>query len=323
MNTFGGGGSMQEKILYENNEENARTDTKRIYIYLISVFVLTYLYEYFFIIRFLKENPDNTIASISLRLAIAMFLPAICVFITRLITREGFKNTYLIPDLKNGKYKYYLLTWFAPPLLVFAGTVLYFLCFGSDYSADMEYIIATYAGQGVTGLTPEVMKKTAISQGITAVIIGPVINCITCFGEEWGWRGYLLPKLSRRLKFVPLMIVTGVIWGLWHVPLIIEGHNYGMDYTGYPILGIAAMILFCFSIGTLLSYATLKSGSCIPAIIGHGAVNSISAIGIFYTKSGGKLLFGPLPTGILAGLPSLIFAVILIRLMIRNEEKQK
>lgn len=300
-----------------NNEEKQ----KGALIYVALVFIITYIYEYFFVIRYLKDNIDRTIAAIPVRLAIAMLIPAICVILTRLFTKEGFKDSYINFNLKEGRYKYYLLTWFAPSILTIVGTVIYFLCFRTDYSADMKYIIATYAKQGVSGLTPDAMRKAAISQGITAVLIGPVINCITCFGEEWGWRGYLLPKLAGRFKSIPLMLITGIIWGLWHLPLIVSGYNYGTGYNGYPVAGIAAMVLFCFSIGTLLSYATLKTGSCVPAVIGHGAINSFSSIGIYFTKDGGHLLFGPSPAGVVAGIPCLIFAVILIRLMIKDEEK--
>lgn len=312
---------MSENTINSNNNE--KNDMKRVYIYLAFVFVITYLYEYFFVIRFLRENPDNTIASISLRLAAAMFLPAAGVVFTRLVTGEGIKDTFIRFDLKEGKYKYYLLTWFMPSVLTLIGTVLYFMCFKSNYSSDMEYIIATLTKQGASGLTPDIMMKSAISQGLTAVVIGPVINCLTCFGEEWGWRGYLLPKLYGKSKPLLLMIIMGIIWGMWHLPLIIAGYNYGTEYTGYPFLGVAAMILFCFSVGTLLSYATLKTGSCIPAVIGHGAVNSFSQFGIYFTKDGGKLLFGPMPTGFIAGIPCLIFAIILIRLMVKDGENQK
>lgn len=313
-------------VSIESNPDNGSMNDKngkRTVIYLVFVFFITYIYEYICIIRFLDEHRDNTIASISMRLAAAMFIPAICVLITRLATGEGFGSLYIKPDLKNGKLRYYLLAWFLPSVLTVLGCIIYFACFRDNYSKDMEYIISTYAKQGISGLTPDMMMKSAISQGITAIIIGPVINCITTFGEEWGWRGYLLPKLSERFKPCMVMIIMGIIWGLWHLPLIIAGHNYGTEYSGYPFGGIAAMILFCFSTGTLLSYVSLKTGSCIPAVIGHGAINSFSAIGIYFTKDGGKLLFGPAPTGIIAGIPFFILAVVLIRLMVKDEEKQK
>ena len=251
-----------------------------------------------------------------------MFLPALCVVITRLITKEGFKGSYINFNLKKGRIKYYLIAWFFPAVITVLGTLAYFAVFRDDFSTDMEYIIKTYEGQGVSGITPELMRMTAISQAVTAILIGPVVNCVTCFGEEWGWRGYLLVKLKDRLSTVPLMLVMGVIWGLWHLPLIVAGHNYGTAYAGYPYAGIAAMVLFCFSVGTVLSYVTLKTGSCIPAVIGHGAINGISAIGIFFTRSGGNMLFGPAPAGLVAGIPCLIFACFLIWLMNKDETKQ-
>ena len=208
-----------------------------------------------------------------------------------------------------------------PAVLTLAGCLLYYLIFSGDYSPEMEYIRATYEKQGMPGITPEVMRLQAISQGIASIFIGPVVNCVTCFGEEWGWRGYLLPKLREKLGTIPLMAVMGVIWGLWHAPLIVAGHNYGYDYFLYPFTGIAAMVVFCFSFGTILSYVTLKTGSCIPAVIGHGALNSFSAIGIYFSKTGGHLLFGPVPAGLIAGLPCLVTAVILIYFLKKDERK--
>ncbi|MCR5419976.1 MAG: CPBP family intramembrane metalloprotease [Lachnospiraceae bacterium] len=296
-----------------------KDNVRRALIFLVLTFVSTYLYEYFFIIRFLNANKDNTIASISVRLALAMFIPAICVFVTRVVTGEGFKDHYITFDIKDGKFKYYLIAWFCPSILTVAGCFLYYMFFANDYSPEMEYIIGTLAKQGTPGVTADVIQKQVLSQGITAILIGPVLNCITCFGEEWGWRGYLLPKLKTGFKSGFLMLIMGMIWGLWHAPLIVAGHNYGFDYIGYPYAGIFAMMVFCFSAGTMLCFVTLKTNSCIPAVIGHGALNSFSAIGIYFSKTGGKLLFGPAPTGLVAGIPFFITAVILIWLMKKNE----
>ena len=290
-------------------------------LYLVFVFVSTYLYEYIFVIRFLKNNPQYSIASISMRLALAMFLPALSAAAARYATGERFKNSYISFDFKDGRYRYYLIAWFAPVVLTLAGCFAYYIIFPGDYSPEMEYIIKTYEKQGLSGITPEGMRLQALSQAITSILIAPILNCVTCFGEEWGWRGYLLPRLRDKLASAPLMIVMGVIWGLWHAPLIVAGHNYGYDYFLYPFTGIAAMILFCFSIGTILSYVTLKTGSCVPAVIGHGAINGFSAIGIYFSKTGGHLLLGPTPAGVVAGLPCLITAVILIHFMKKDEQK--
>ena len=151
-----------------------------------------------------------------------------------------------------------------------------------------------------------------VVQLLQGLVMAPILNCITCFGEEWGWRGYLLPKLSKKLPLIPTLLVSGLIWGLWHALLTIVGHNYGIGYPGFPFAGIGMMCLFCTVLGILLSYVTLKSGSCIPAIIGHGAVNGIAAIGIYFTPTGGDPFVGPAPTGIIGILPFLATAITLV-----------
>ena len=100
-----------------------------------------------------------------------------------------------------------------------------------------------------------------------AVFLAPALNIVTTFGEEWGWRGYLVPKVSERLRILPTLLVTGVIWGLWHAPITAIGHNYGTDYPGWPFVGIAAMCVFCIVIGIFLTYVTVRTGSAAAAAI--------------------------------------------------------
>ena len=305
-----------------DNEEK-KIETRRIIIYLVLVFALTYLYEYFFVVSPIRNSDGNNIANMSLWVAIAMFFPVISVVITRLVTREGFKGSAISFNLKEGKYRYYILAWFLPGIMTVIGIFIYFAVFRDNYSPDMKFMLDTFEKQGITGISSDTARMSAISQAVTAILIGPVLNCLTCFGEEWGWRGYLLMKLKSRMKPLPLMLLTGVIWGLWHLPLTLMGHNYGTDYSGYPYLGILAMVVFCFSIGTFFSFVTLRTGSCIPAVIGHGAINSIGSLGILFTVDGGRMLFGPSPAGLASGIPLLILAVILIRFMSNNEEKEE
>ena len=80
------------------------------------------------------------------------------------------------------------------------------------------------------------------------------------------------------------MIVMGVVWGLWHAPLIAMGHNYGTNYPGAPWTGILAMVWVMFILGTFLGWAVLRAGSVWPAVIGHGAFNGIAGIYVFFTQ---------------------------------------
>src|SRR5207247_5450223 len=76
------------------------------------------------------------------------------------------------------------------------------------------------------------------------------INIIFTFGEEFGWRGYLLPRLAP-LGGVPAAMITGIIWGLWHTPLIVlDSYNY----LGHPYLGVAMTVLFTVALGMILAW---------------------------------------------------------------------
>lgn len=289
-------------------------ETKRIFIYLAVTFLLTYGYCFTVVYPFSVGENLSELPSIATQLlvAAAMFFPAISVLLTRIITKEGFKNCWLRPNLKNN-LKTYLLAYFGPGILTLIGTLIYFLIFRKDFDPDCGYFLAVLESAG-TNLEelPIPLNLLLIIQGIQALLLGPVLNFITCFGEEWGWRGYLLPKMSEKFSLIPMLLINGIIWGVWHAPLTALGHNYGLSYSGFPFTGILMMCLFCTVLGVFFSYVSLKAKSCIPAILGHGAVNAFAAIGIYFTKDGGNPFVGPAPTGIIGMLPFIFTAVFLV-----------
>ena len=133
-----------------------------------------------------------------------------------------------------------------------------------------------------------------------------------------------MPKMLKRFKVVPALFINGVIWGLWHAPLTMMGHNYGVGYRGFPFLGIFAMCLFCIVMGIILSYVTIKTGSCIPAVIGHGTLNGFAAVSIYFTslQNPYNVFLGPAPTGLIGGAGFILLAVVLLY-HLNKEEKQK
>ena len=112
------------------NEKDKKLETKRILIYLGITFFITYVYS--FCVVYPLSNTDNVRSGMStfttLLIAAIMFFPAIGVLLTRLITKEGFKNSFLKPNFK-GNMKAYLLAYFGPGILSLLGTVIYFLIF--------------------------------------------------------------------------------------------------------------------------------------------------------------------------------------------------
>lgn len=286
---------------------------KPIFIFLAFSFIITFLIEFLVIVPNTNSTDMTVAMMVTMFSAVVMMIPAFSVVLTRLVTREGFSNHKISFSLKNGKGKYYLLAWFLPVVLVLAGALIYFLVFPEQFDWNMSYYINQLAENG-TNVTADAFRTTIISQTITGVILGPVLNCIPCFGEEWGWRGYLLPKLLKVMPLGAATVVDGVIWGLWHLPLIIAGKNYGFEYSGYPYSGIGMMVVFCVFIGIVFSYLSIKADSCIPAVLAHGAMNAVASIGIVFTSDGGLSLLGPSITGIISMIPTIITAVILMAL---------
>ena len=295
-------------------------ETKRIIIFLALVFGITFAIEFGIIYPLVGQYGYGTNPIVSLAVAGVMFIPALCVVLTRLITGEGFKNSWLRPHFK-GNIKYYLFAWLAPSVLSTIGAVVYFLCFPEQFDPNSGYIMETMKQSGVE--LPETIpsvKLLAIAQIITAVLFGPILNFVTCFGEEWGWRGYLLPKMADKMPRIPMLLITGTIWGLWHAPIIAVGHNYGTDYWGFPIVGILMMCVFCIALGTIFSYLCMKTQSCIPGVIAHGAINSFAGAGLFFAATNNNALLGPTPAGIIGGC-GLIAAAIIILIYWDKDEK--
>lgn len=286
-------------------------ETRRIWLFLIITFVMTYAWTIGLIwprtlgIDLLTLPQEELVINTSLT-AVLMFFPALGVLITRLITREGFKNTMLRLDLR-GNVRYYLIGWFGPMVLTILGAVLYYAIY------PCEFTLATLK----TTMATQSMPPVAV---IVVMLFSPWLNLIPCLGEEWGWRGYLLPKVAGRMKFLPTVLLTGFIWGIWHAPIIVAGHNYGMGYAGYPWAGVGAMCLFCIVGGTLLSYITLKTNSCWPAVLAHGALNGTASIGALFLAD--PMVYdrfvGPVSTGIIGASAYIVVAIWIVWRMRRG-----
>lgn len=293
---------------------------KRLSIFLVLTFVLTYLFEFLVIA---PMSGDTSLANQSVAkilVSVVMFIPALGVVLTRLLTKEGFGNVMLKPNIKS-HWKYYLFAWFVPQLLCAIGAIVYFLIFPDRFDPQHGYVVEQYEATGVT-LTPKLLNITMISQFAMAIFLAPLLNGVVCFGEEWGWRGYMMPKLLEKLSFVPSVLVGGIIWGLWHAPLIAMGHNYGTEYIGSPWTGITMMCLFCVVIGTILTWLTIRTNSVWAAVIAHGAINGFAAAPLFFVADNTHSLIGPTATGLL-GMSAFIVVAVIVCVKARNYSAQQ
>jgi len=288
-----------------------KIESKRIWLYLLFAFGIAWAID--LVIYMTGGLTDLKTGSLPwILLVVSMAAPALANLLMRRITGEGSKNLYLRPRFKQTK-RYWLLAWLGTPLLVLLGMVMYYILlpkyFDPTLSAESKLLaqLAQRTGK-VLPITPVMLFIIQITQ---AILIAPFINGLAAFGEEFGWRAYLLPKLMP-LGGRKAMLVMGLIWGLWHWPAIFMGFEFGLSYPGFPWLGPIAMLWFTFVVGTFLGWLTLKVGSVWPAALAHGSINSIGVIALYLAKGQPNPLLGPAGVGLLASLPFTLLALWLL-----------
>ena len=190
---------------------------------------------------------------------LGMMAPSTACLLTRLLTKEGFGNNYLDIRIKgNAGY------WIIPILVKFLE--------GWVYLPVLWFLFMRH-----TSLSAAYPNFNAVSIASYLHQICVVFLCFfSPFGEEWGWRGYMMPKLLKLMPKPAAVILGGIIWGLWHAPFTITGHNFGINYPGFPYLGIRLMCLVCVVNNAFLTLVTEKTGSVFPATFIHGINNSLS-----------------------------------------------
>jgi membrane protease YdiL (CAAX protease family) len=194
------------------------------------------------------------------------FAPAIASFIVRKwITREGFGDAGL--GLHLTQWRFYLVAWLLP-FAVVAFIVLGAIAFGlgkPDFS--MLTTIARIAPHAkipppLLGIVGYLIPLQLL---ITALIATPLL-----FGEEFGWRGYLQLRLFAHSPTLAA-VATGIIWGLWHLPVILRGY----EFPGDPVV---ATVVFCAGtvlISIIFGWLRRKSGSVWVTRLAHSATNAI------------------------------------------------
>jgi len=221
-----------------------------------------------------------------------MFIPMLAAMIVgRLMTHEKLKTYLGISFRVNG---WWLVAWLLPPLMAIATMGVSLLFPGVVFSPGMEGMFDRFASL----LSPQQVEqmKTQIANAslhpfwialVEGLVAGVTVNAIAGFGEEAGWRGLLQKELSF-LGFWRSSFLIGAIWGIWHAPLILQGHNYRQ----HPVVGVAMMTIFAMLLSPILSYIRAKSQSVIASAILHGSLNGSAGLALLMIRGGNDLTVG-------------------------------
>lgn len=156
-----------------------------------------------------------------------------------------------------------------------------------------------------TALPIDLDASTVLLITLLALPVNTLVGAVPAFGEELGWRGFLQSALSP-LGFWRMSLLSGVLWGVWHAPVILLGYNFARP----DLLGVLCMVVFCVLVGTLLHWLRAICHNVWVAAVGHGAVNTATGVTLLFLPAGAD----PLWTSVL-GMPGWIVLAALIALM--------
>ncbi|MEU7143584.1 type II CAAX endopeptidase family protein [Nocardia sp. NPDC046473] len=223
-------------------------------------------------------------------IALLMWAPGLAAVITRLLLREGFDDI----SLRLGRR-----SWWA--LLIALG---YPVAIGAAaYGAGWASGLADFTGASGWG--------SFAGELLVGATLGTAVGLVFALGEELGWRGYLLTRLIEADIPRPLM-VSGLIWAAWHLPLIIGGSYLTGNGGSTPVIAV----LFVVQV-TVVSYVfarlRLDTGSIWPAVVLHASWNSIIQTVFDPHTSGSEAWLWLGEQGVLTLAANVIGAVILCR----------
>jgi uncharacterized protein len=232
---------------------------------------------------------------------VGMFGPAIAAIGVRLVRREPLRGLGLWP---LGRGRWYLAAYVTVPALIVIGAGL---ALAAQYQRWDPRL-----GPIPSPLTPGAILILGVVQAFT---LGAIVNVFFTAGEELGWRGHLLPRLAP-LGGPVAAVTVGVIWGLWHAPVIALvglGATVGMAGTGPR--GWVVAPFFCLTtvpLGVIYAWLRFRSGSVWPCVLAHAMANSgLATLAQLALSTPGSMLIGG-PVGLLGVAPAWALAIWLI-----------
>jgi len=259
-------------------------NVKKVVLFLGLTFTSTYLLAFvYFRAGGTVTSPDILIFGVTY-----MFMPALCaVVVQKFIYKEPLKKPLRINFRPN---RWFVVAWLLPLLIAVATFWVALLFPGVTFSPDKQdnfrYLLLKPKHFGFEIETNRYVWAVFLTL-LQGLVTGISVNALAGFGEELGWRGFLQRELGG-LGFWRASTIIGVVWGLWHAPLIVQGFNF----PEHPWMGVFLMAVGSTLLAPLFAYVCLKANSVIAAAIFHGTFNGMSVLATMGLDGGNDLLVG-------------------------------
>ena len=268
-------------------------NSKKVGLFLLFAFLFSW--ASYLLLKLIGVSYGSTIYMVILAIGY-MPGPAIAAYLVqKVIYKESLSEIGWKLDLKNKKWILQtILVYFSLMLL----TLLVIFILGNILQTE-NYGMLDFSPEGLQDRLGNLMKKmlkTEIPELpdfppfilliillFQGVIAGFTINLPFMFGEEFGWRGLFLKEV-KSMGFIKSSLLIGIVWGIWHLPIILDGHNYPSN----PKMGALMMCLFTTGISPLFTYIRIKSNSIIGPCALHGMINATGAIFLLYVANGNE-----------------------------------
>lgn len=221
---------------------------------------------------------------------LASLVPALCaIVLQRWVYREPVRDSLALRARPN---RWFLVAWLLPPV-IFAGTLgASLVVAGIPYSPTLAGAVErAMLTQDQIGLLIHTSERLGLPPLLLlllpGLVMGPTICMFAGCGEEIGWRGFLYRELDG-LGFWRGTLLTNLLWGLWHVPLI----AWGYGYPDHPIAGIFLLLFYMQLLGVVLAYLRARSQSSIAAGLFHASSNAMVLLAVAPVHGGSDLTVG-------------------------------
>ena len=237
---------------------NKDQNTRKIVMYVIIVFGLSG-FVYGSMIAAGEREPTGPLG------ILLNWAPGIAALITALITQRNLRGF----GWGWGQSRYHLLAW-AVPVGVFTLTYALIWLTGLGGFYDEVHVAQVAREMGLVDSSPYLIILVLFVVGLSLNVL---LNALFSIGEEIGWRGWLVPQLANHYTFTYTALISGIIWVIFHYPLILFlGEAKNNIPLWYQLLNITIQGL---AISLIAAWLRLKSGSFWPAVWLHATTNSL------------------------------------------------